>query len=142
MSFISVSEKLKSKASLFKMKCSRYLSMLIPCIISSKKYIAEKSNLPSAGGGTGTQTTLGGNLVNAGNNVVMEIAAVYCGSLVWVLLGIDIIVMACTKNEKILAASRIALGVLLVAYIVLKILSAGNGGVIGTTADEITGWIQ
>lgn len=142
MSFISVSEKLKLKASLFKMKCSRYLSMLIPCIIASKKYIAATSSLPSAGGGTGTQTTLGGNLVNAGNNAIQEIAAVYCGSLCWVLAGIDVIVMAFTKNEKLLTAERIALIAIIVAYIVLKILSSGNGGVIGTTADEITGWLQ
>lgn len=110
-------------------KMTGYVSMLVPCIATSRKYLA-------------TQTTLGGNLVNASDNIITEIAAVYCGSLCWVIMGIDVLAMCFTKDEKMLKIERIALLTAIVAYILLKILSSGNGGSIGTTADELTEWLK
>lgn len=88
------------------------------------------------------QTTVGQGIKAASTNLVNEIASVYCGSLAWLLLAVDVLILACSKNEKVITVSKTALAFIIVAYVVLKILSNGNGGVIGSTADKLNEWIS
>ncbi len=89
-----------------------------------------------------TQTTLGGNLETGASNLIQEVEAIYCGSVAWLLLAINVIILAFSKDEKKLGFAKRAIAVIIVAYIVVKILSSGGGGSIGSTVDEMTEWVN
>lgn len=88
-------------------------------------------------------TTLGGNLNTGAYNLIKEIESIYCGSVAWLLLAINILVLAFSKDEKKIGFAKRALAVVVVAYAVIKILaSTTGGGAIGSTVDEMTDWVN
>lgn len=87
------------------------------------------------------QTNFGKGAVKASDNLLKELEAIYCGSLFFLLLGVNVVWLAVTKNEKVMGILKKTLIGLLVAYIVLKLL-AGNSTVITGTADTVTSWLE
>lgn len=88
------------------------------------------------------ETDLGKNLENTGKKFLNEFAAVYCNSVGWLLLGVNICILLFSKNDKLVGfAKKAAIGVFIL-YIILKILIATNAGIIGTTANTVTTWVS
>lgn len=88
------------------------------------------------------QTALGNNILSSGSKVTKEIEAVYCGSLGWLFLAICTVITFFSKNDKLVYWSKRGMCGAIIIYIVLKILVAANGGVIGSTADTLTDWLS
>lgn len=91
--------------------------------------------------GTYHATDIGNAIDSVSSNVLDEIARVYCGSLFFLLLGVNIVVLAFSKNDKVLGVAKRTIIFIIAAYFVLKLLQGGSGGKIGTTVDTLTGWI-
>lgn len=87
-------------------------------------------------------TGVGDSLDRGANQLLQEIARVYCGSLAFLILGIEVVIFLISKNDKVKHAAIVAIGGTVIAYIVLKILSSSGGGVIGQTMDEFTEWVE
>lgn len=92
--------------------------------------------------GTYHATAVGDAIDTASTSLLNEISRVYCGSLFFLLLGINIVVLAFSKNDKVLAVGKRTIIFIIAAYFILKILGNGNGGVIGSTMTEIEGWLN
>lgn len=88
-----------------------------------------------------TQTEIGAGIDTAATNFVSEIAAVYCGSLFFLLLVINALTLLLSKNEKVTGVAKKTLIGVIVAYIVLKLAQVGWSGKLGTTVDTMSGWI-
>lgn len=87
-------------------------------------------------------TSLGTNLVSASTSLLNEVEGVYCGSLCWLIFGIEVLILCISKNDKVIGVTKRAVIGCIVAYIVLKILVVANGGVIGSTVDTVSGWVN
>ena len=87
-------------------------------------------------------TSVGDSLDNGAGQLLQEIARVYCGSVAYLLFAVEILIWLLVKNDKVSGIALKALIGCVIAYIVLKILSAAGGGVIGQTMDEVTDWVQ
>lgn len=87
-------------------------------------------------------TDLGNNIMSTGSKLLNEIATVYCNSLGWLLLAICVIITFVSKNDKLVAWSKRGIIGAIAIYVILKILVAANGGVIGSTADTFTNWLS
>lgn len=89
-----------------------------------------------------TETDLGNHLNTTAQKVLAEIKSVYCGSVCWLLFGIELLFMFFSKDDRRVAIAKKALIGCIVAYIVLQILVKGSTGTIGTTVTKLSGWIQ
>lgn len=87
-------------------------------------------------------TDLGNNIMATGSKLLNEVATVYCNSLGWLLLAICIIITFVSKNDKLVGWSKRGIVGAIAIYVILKILVAANGGVIGSTADTLTNWLS
>ena len=88
------------------------------------------------------ETDLGKNLENTGQKFLNEFAAIYCNSVGWLLLGVNICILLFSKNDKLVGFAKKAAVVVFVLYVLLKILVASNAGIIGTTANTVTTWVS
>ncbi len=120
---------LKQFVSKGKDKVARILGLWSACIATQGTYYAGN-------------TAVGDAIDTASNNLLSEISRVYCGSLFFLLLGINIVILVFSKNDKVLAVGKRTIIFILAAYFVLKILGQGNGGIIGSTMDEMQGWLS
>lgn len=87
-------------------------------------------------------TGVGDAINNGANEILQEVARVYCGSLAFLLLAIEVLIFLISKNDKAKQAAAIAAVGTVVAWIVLKVLSSANGGVIGSTIETATDWVN
>lgn len=87
-----------------------------------------------------TQTDIGSNINTTAGNFLTEFKEVYCGSLCWLLLGIQVAILFFSKNDKLVAFAKRALVGCIVLYAVLQILTKASGGAIGNTVTTISGW--
>ncbi len=87
-------------------------------------------------------TPLGDKIDNGANQLLQEVARVYCGSLAFLLLAIEAAIFLISKNDKAKQGALIAGVGTIIAYIILKVLSSAGGGAIGETIDEVTTWVE
>lgn len=87
-------------------------------------------------------TGVGDSINNGAAQLLNEIARVYCGSVAYLLFAVEILIWLLVKNDKISGMALKALIGCVIAYIVLKVISAASGGVIGQTLDEVTDWVD
>ena len=92
--------------------------------------------------GTYHATSVGDAIDSASTSLLSEISRVYCGSLFFLLLGVNVVVLAFSKNDKVLAVAKRTIIFIIAAYFILKILGKGSGGVIGSTMTDIEGWLN
>lgn len=89
---------------------------------------------------SGPTTAVGQGINNASKNLVSEIASVYCGSLAFLFLVINGIVLAFCKNEKVLSVAKISMFAIPIVYVLLKMAVAGTGGALGKTMENLSTW--
>ena len=87
-------------------------------------------------------TQVGDAIETGAKGLLDEVARVYCGSLAWLLLAVELAIFLISKNDKAKQAAVISAVGTVVAFIVLKILSSTGGGVIGGTVEEVTDWVN
>lgn len=87
-------------------------------------------------------TGVGDSLDKGASELLQEVSRVYCGSLWLLLLAIEAIIFLCSKNDKKKSAALVAGGGTIVAFVILKVLSSSGGGAIGSTAEDIAGWVE
>ena len=87
-----------------------------------------------------TETDVGTAINSGASHLLTEVEKVYCGSLAFLLMAIEIAVFLISKNDKAKQAALVSFIGCLVAFIVIKILASGNGGIIGNTLDTMQGW--
>lgn len=83
-------------------------------------------------------TELGKGITKATDNVVDEIVAVYCGSLFYALLLINVLVLAFCKNDKVTGIAKKTIIFLVVAFLVGKYIQADK---LDSTMDTMTDWL-
>lgn len=88
------------------------------------------------------ETAVGQALDNGANHLIKEIEAVYCGSLAFLLLIISAFTFAFTTNDKVKGVTVGCMVATIGAYIAIKILAMSGGGVIGSTMDTVTDWVD
>lgn len=74
------------------------------------------------------------------SNLLSNLSHLYCDSLCWLLLAIDVILLFFSKNEKLLAFAKWSLVGCLVVYVVFKVMGS-DGGIFAQTADSISTWM-
>ena len=87
-------------------------------------------------------TGVGDAIDHGANELLNEFARVYCGSLAYLFLAIEVVIFLISKNDKAKQGAIVAAVGTVVAYVVLKVLSSSGGGVIGQTMDEVTTWAE
>lgn len=102
--------------------------------------VSASAVLASRGMYHATQTDIGTNINTTAGKFLTEFKEVYCGSLCWLLLGIQVAVIFFSKNDKLVAFAKKALIGCIVLYAVLQILTKASGGAIGSTVTTISGW--
>lgn len=81
------------------------------------------------------------NIGKTSSNFLKDVSNVYCKSVVWLLFAIELFVFLFSKDEKKIAlAKKCAVGCF-IFYIVLKLIGV-DGGIIGTSADKLTEWMN
>lgn len=83
-------------------------------------------------------TELGKGITKATDNIVDEIVAVYCGSLFYALLIVNIIVLAFSKNDKVTGIAKKTIIFIVVAFLAGKYIQADK---LNTTMDTVTDWL-
>ncbi len=74
-------------------------------------------------------------------NLLSNFSSLYCDSLCWLLVAIDLFLLFFSKNDKMLAFAKWSLVGCIVVYVVFKVIGT-DGGVLGTTADSISDWMK
>lgn len=120
--------KIKSFLIKAKNKITNALSLWIGCIAAQKTFYA-------------AETDLGKGIETASGKVLNEISSVYCGSIFYLLLGINVIVLAFSKNDKVLGIAKRTLIFIVLAYFVLKMIAGTGGGKVGSTLTTMEGWL-
>lgn len=83
-------------------------------------------------------TELGKGITKASDSIVDEIVAVYCGSLFYFLLIINVLVLAFSKNDKVTGIARKTLIFIVVAFLVCKYIEADK---LDSTMTTVSGWL-
>lgn len=86
-------------------------------------------------------TELGRNIESTSGKLLSEIKAIYCGSLCWLLLAINICILFFSKDDKMISFSKKAIFGCIIAYAALQILVKSSGGSIGSTINNISTWM-
>ena len=84
--------------------------------------------------------TITGKFTTAAGKLLSDLEKIYCGSVAWLLLVINILVLAFSKDDKVIGIAKRSLATIVIAYIAIKILAKANGGVIGNAIDTMAGW--
>lgn len=83
-------------------------------------------------------TELGKGITKATDSVVNEIVEVYCGSLFYALLFINLLVLGLSKNDKVTGIAKKTIIFLVVAFLAGKYIQADK---LDTTMDTMTDWL-
>lgn len=82
-------------------------------------------------------TALGTSIETGSKGLIDEIANIYCGSLCFLLIAIDVVLLFISKDDKVIAMGKRALLFLVVAYIILKLI---QNDVIKNTVEAVSGF--
>lgn len=102
--------------------------------------VSTSAVLASRGMFYATETQVGTNFNNVAGKLLSEFKSVYCGSLCWLLFGVQVAILFFSKNDKLVAFAKKALFGCIVLYAVLQILVKSDGGAIGNTVNTISNW--
>lgn len=91
---------------------------------------------------TSAETDLGQNIETTSGKFLNELAAVYCNSLCWLILGVNLCFLFFSKNDKLIGFAKKAVIGCIAVYVILKILTSGDSNTITNTTDSITNWMS
>ena len=107
------------------------MAIVIAFLLTKGTYYAD---IPQA------QTDLGNAMTETGDNLLKEVAAVYCNSVGYLIFAVSILTLMFSKNEKVLGFAKKSAWGSAIVYIILIILTGGDVNVISNTVNTVTSW--